>query len=52
MKSEILNPKLERSPNCEIRKDADVLALMIRSSVFGFLSVFDIRISDLRRKGD
>ena len=40
MKSEIRNPKSERSPNFEIR---------IRGSAFGFLSDFGLRISDFGR---
>jgi len=52
MKSEIRNPKIERSPNCEIRKEANLSALMIRPSVFGFLPDFGLQISDLRREDD
>jgi len=52
MKSEIRNPKLEGSPNCEIRKDTGVPVLKIRPSIFEFLSDFGLRVSDLRREDD
>ena len=43
MKSENRNPKAERSPNSEVRKNGSGCA--IRSSDFGLLSAFDLRVS-------
>jgi hypothetical protein len=48
MKTEIRNPKSERSPKAEFRNRSGALKRSIRISNFGFPSAFGLRPSDFR----